>query len=39
MDKFKLKEGLILTYKQEDELLIENKKIMAVPVWKWMLEK
>ena len=39
MDKFKLKEGLILTYKQEDEFLIENKKIMAVPVWKWMLEK
>ena len=33
MDKFKLKEGLILTYDQEDEL-----KIKILPVWKWLLE-
>ena len=38
MDKFKLKEGLILTYDQEDELKIKNKKIKILPVWKWLLE-
>lgn len=36
LDKFKLKEGLILTYNQEDEFLIDNKKIKLVPVWKWL---
>jgi len=39
LDKFKLKEGLILTYKQEDEFLIDNKRIILKPVWKWLLEK
>ncbi|MFH1711558.1 MAG: ATP-binding protein [Nanoarchaeota archaeon] len=38
MDKFKLKEGLILTYDQEDKFVIENKKITVKPVWKWLLE-
>jgi len=37
MDFFKLKEGLILTYEQEDELNIEGKKIIIKPVWKWLL--
>lgn len=38
LNKFKLKEGLILTYDQEDKFEIENKTIIIKPVWKWMLE-
>ena len=38
MKKFKLKEGLILTYDQEDEFKIEEKKITIKPAWKWLLE-
>ncbi|MBI2129992.1 ATP-binding protein [Candidatus Woesearchaeota archaeon] len=37
LKKFSLKEGLILTYDQEDELKIEGKKIKLLPVWKWLL--
>ena len=39
MKKFNLKQGLILTHDQENELKIENKKIVVKPVWKWLLEK
>jgi len=35
---FKLKEGLILTNDQMDEINIEDKKILVKPVWKWLLE-
>lgn len=35
--KFKLKEGLILTYDREDEFNIKGKKIIIKPVWKWLL--
>lgn len=38
MKKFKLDEGLILTYSQEERLNIENKKIKVVPVWKWLIQ-
>ena len=38
LKKFNLKKGLILTYNQEDELNIENKRIFIKPVWKWILE-
>lgn len=38
MEKFKLKEGLILTMNQEDEIKVNNKKITVKPVWKWLLE-
>jgi len=38
MKELKLKEGLILTYNQEDEFEIEKKKIILKPVWKWLLE-
>lgn len=34
---FNLKEGLILTYNQDDEFLLESKKIIVKPVWKWLL--
>src|SRR3989344_3453336 len=37
MNKFKLKEGLILTYNQEDKFVVEDKTIKAIPVWKWLL--
>ncbi len=36
--KFNLKEGIILTYNQKDDFLIEGKKITVKPVWKWLLE-
>jgi len=39
IDKFKLKQGLILTYNQEDEFKIGNKKIIVKPVWKWLLKE
>ena len=39
MEKFKLKEGLILTYDQEESLKKESKIIKVLPVWKWLLEK
>ncbi len=35
---FDLKNGLILTYDQDDEFVIEGKRIIAKPVWKWLLE-
>ncbi|MEK6935494.1 MAG: ATP-binding protein [Nanoarchaeota archaeon] len=39
LNKFKLKEGLILTYDKDDEFKIENKKIKVMPIWKWILEE
>ena len=38
MEFFKLKEGLILTYDQEGELSVGGKKIIIMPVWKWLLK-
>ena len=38
MREFKLKEGIILTYEQEEEIKIDNKLIKILPVWKWLLE-
>jgi len=38
MKEFKFNQGLILTYKQEDEFKIEDKTIKLLPVWKWLLE-
>jgi predicted AAA+ superfamily ATPase len=39
LNKFKLKEGLILTYNQADEFKIKSKTIKVIPVWRWLLEK
>ena len=36
MGKFDLKEGLIITYDQEDEINVKGKKIIVRPAWKWM---
>ncbi|MEK6973872.1 MAG: ATP-binding protein [Nanoarchaeota archaeon] len=38
IEKFKLKEGLLLTNSQEEELKLNGKKIVIKPVWKWLLE-
>jgi predicted AAA+ superfamily ATPase len=37
LNKFKLREGLILTYNQDDKLIIDGKRITVLPVWKWLL--
>jgi uncharacterized protein len=39
MDEQKIKSGLILTDSEEGEEIIEKKKIIIKPVWKWLLEK
>jgi len=39
MDKFKLKEGLILTYNQEEEIKIGRNKITVMSVWKWLMKQ
>ena len=36
LEKFNLKEGIILTYKQDDEFKLRNKKIKVLPVWQWV---
>jgi hypothetical protein len=38
IEKFNLKEGLILTMNYEDEFNIDNKKIKIIPVWKWIIK-
>jgi uncharacterized protein len=37
LTKFNLGEGVILTYNQDDEFLVENKKVRVMSVWKWLL--
>jgi hypothetical protein len=37
MSNLKIDEGFILTYNTTDEFLINNKKIIVKPVWKWLL--
>ena len=39
MNELKLKQGLILTFNQEDKFEIKGKKIILMPVWKWLLEE
>lgn len=34
MEKFKLKEGFMLTMDYEEELKINDKKIKVIPIWK-----
>lgn len=38
-EKFKLKEGLILTYDDEKEFKIGKIKVKVMPVWKWILKE
>ncbi len=37
LKKYKLHEGLILTSDQEDEFVIDKKRIVVQPIWKWLL--
>ncbi|MEM0466661.1 MAG: ATP-binding protein [Candidatus Thermoplasmatota archaeon] len=37
MEMFHLKEGLLLTKEQEEEIHVANKTIQVLPVWKWLL--
>lgn len=37
MEKFSLKEGMIITENQEEERKIDGRKIKIVPAWKWLL--
>jgi len=39
LSKFNLKEGMILTYNQDDKIETEGKKIIIKPLWKWLMEK
>ncbi len=39
MNHFKLAQGIVLTYEQEEEIIFKNKKIKIIPLWKWLLEK
>ncbi|MFH1199895.1 MAG: ATP-binding protein [Candidatus Micrarchaeota archaeon] len=38
MAALKIKRGLILTYGQEEDLVLEGRKVLVKPVWKWLLE-
>lgn len=38
LKEHKLSAGLILTAEQEEERMVEGKKIIIKPVWKWLLE-
>lgn len=35
LNQFNLKEGIIFTFNQEDELMQNGKKIIVLPLWKW----
>ncbi len=38
LSKFRLKEGLIITFDQEEEFEKEGKKIKIISVWRWLLK-
>jgi predicted AAA+ superfamily ATPase len=38
LKRFRLSEGLLLTYEQEEEIDVAGKKILITPAWKWILE-
>ena len=39
MDYFKLKDGIVLTFEQTEELIIDKKNIKILPVFRWILEQ
>jgi predicted AAA+ superfamily ATPase len=39
LKKFKLKEGYIITFDQEEEFEQEGNKIRIIPIWRWLLDK
>jgi uncharacterized protein len=38
MDELNINSGLILTMNQDDQIVQNNKNIIVLPVWKWMLD-
>ena len=38
MDSYDLNVGLILTENEERVEIIEGKKIIIMPIWKWLLD-
>ena len=38
MNTYNLKQGLILTENDEDNIKVNNKEITILPVWKWLLQ-
>ena len=38
MDIFNIKEGFIISKEEEKEQKIDNKKILIIPAWKWLLK-
>ena len=38
LEKFKIKEGCVITFDQEEEFVRDGKKINVIPIWKWLLE-
>ncbi|MBU4056983.1 ATP-binding protein [Patescibacteria group bacterium] len=39
MEKFNLKEGMIITESHEEERKIKGRKVKIIPAWKWLLEQ
>ncbi len=37
MDTFSIEDGIILTYDEEKELILNGVKVWVMPVWKWLL--
>ena len=37
MDKFKIKEGFIISKDEEGEIKADGRKIKIIPAWKWLL--
>ncbi|NGX32484.1 MAG: hypothetical protein K1060chlam4_00531 [Candidatus Anoxychlamydiales bacterium] len=37
MKAYKLKEGIIITENDEEQIKVENYKIQVIPIWKWLL--
>ena len=37
LEKLNLDRGTILTFNQEDELIVSGKRIKIKPVWKWLV--
>ena len=39
MNLFNIKEGFVISKEDEKEQKIDNKKILIIPAWKWLLKK
>jgi predicted AAA+ superfamily ATPase len=39
MEELKIKKGYIINNSLEKEEIINNKKIIYIPLWKWLLNK